>query len=96
MRVPAGVLLILGALLSILPFFGLWMLPLGVLLLAEDFAWARRARDRLLAWAEQHRPHWFAASEGGATPGATPRAARLAAATVVARGGSADMKRQRG
>ncbi|EYD76921.1 hypothetical protein Rumeso_01443 [Rubellimicrobium mesophilum DSM 19309] len=35
-RLPFAVLLIAGGLLSFLPFLGLWMLPLGVLLLAVD------------------------------------------------------------
>lgn len=58
-RVPAGVLLIAGSLLSILPLFGLWMLPLGLVLLAEDVPMLRRARDRVLDWIERHRPHWL-------------------------------------
>ena len=36
LRVPAALLFTLGGLLSVLPFLGLWMLPLGVALLAED------------------------------------------------------------
>ncbi len=59
MRIPAGVLLIGGGLLSILPLFGLWMLPLGLLLLAEDSPPLRRARDRILHRIERRRPHWF-------------------------------------
>lgn len=55
-RVPAGVLLIVGGLLSILPLFGIWMLPLGLILLAEDVAPLRRARDRLLDWIERRYP----------------------------------------
>jgi hypothetical protein len=43
-RIPAGVLLIGGSVLSILPFLGLWMLPLGVILRAEDIPPLRRAR----------------------------------------------------
>jgi len=64
LRIPAGVLLILGGFLSILPLFGIWMLPLGLVLLAEDAPPLQRLRDRLLDWVEQHRPHWFA--DGGA------------------------------
>jgi hypothetical protein len=45
-RIPAGVLLILGGFLSILPVFGLWMFPLGLMLLADDIPPLRRARDR--------------------------------------------------
>ena len=59
LRVPAGALLAVASLLSILPLFGLWMLPLGLLLLAEDAAPLRRVRDRLLASAERRWPHWF-------------------------------------
>ena len=47
-RIPAGVLLIMGGCLAILPFFGLWMLPLGLILLADDIPPVRRARDRAL------------------------------------------------
>lgn len=35
-RIPVAVALIIGGLLSFLPVLGLWMLPLGVLLLAVD------------------------------------------------------------
>src|SRR3712207_5660565 len=35
-RIPFGGLLVLGSLLSFLPVLGLWMLPLGLLLLAQD------------------------------------------------------------
>lgn len=59
LRIPAGILLIGGGLLSLLPFFGLWMLPLGLVLLAEDVAPLRRARDRFLDWIERRRPHWL-------------------------------------
>jgi hypothetical protein len=58
-RGAAGVLFIVGSFLSVLPIFGIWMLPLGLMLLAEDIPAVRRARDRLLDWIELHRPHWF-------------------------------------
>jgi hypothetical protein len=67
-RIPAGVLLIIGGCLAILPVFGLWMLPLGLTLLADDIPPLRRFRDRALHWLERHRPHWFAAA-GARTPG---------------------------
>ena len=41
-RVPAGVLFVLGGLLAILPVFGLWMIPVGLLLLAVDVPFLRR------------------------------------------------------
>jgi hypothetical protein len=66
-RVPAGVLFIAGSFLSILPLFGVWMLPLGLMLLAEDIPPLRRVRDRFLDWVERHRPHWFAGVHDGST-----------------------------
>ncbi len=41
-RVPVGVIFILGGLLAILPVFGLWMIPVGLLLLAVDVPVLRR------------------------------------------------------
>lgn len=35
-RIPLGILLILGGIFSFLPVLGIWMLPLGLLLLALD------------------------------------------------------------
>src|SRR3954451_19442408 len=58
-RVPLGLLFILGSFLFILPIFGLWMLPVGLLLLAEDVPALRRLRTRILDWTERRRPHWF-------------------------------------
>jgi len=65
-RAPAGLLLVGASLLSILPFFGLWMLPLGLMLLAEDVPPLRRARERLLAWIERRRPNWFSTKHASA------------------------------
>ena len=36
LRMPLAVLLLLGGLLSFLPIFGLWMIPLGLMVLAID------------------------------------------------------------
>ena len=58
-RLPLGVLFICGSFLFILPIFGLWMLPVGLLILAEDVSALRRLRTRTLDWIERHRPHWF-------------------------------------
>jgi len=75
-RIPTGVLLVGGGFLSILPLFGLWMLPLGLLLLAEDLPPLRRARNRILDRIQLHRPHWFSANEatrsGSSVPPAPP------------------------
>jgi len=58
-RVPLALLLILGGLLSFLPLLGIWMLPVGLLLLAVDLPALRapisalviRARRRIGVWA---------------------------------------------
>jgi hypothetical protein len=61
-RIPSGVLLMIGGLLWILPLLGLWMLPLGLLLLAEDVPVLMRLRARALAALDRRYPHWFAPS----------------------------------
>lgn len=40
-RIPVSILLILGGIFSILPGLGIWMLPLGLLLLAIDLVYIR-------------------------------------------------------
>jgi hypothetical protein len=78
-RVLAGLLFIAGAFLSILPVFGIWMLPLGLMLLAEDISPVRRVRDRFLNWIERHRPHWFAGTDAGSrTQASTTRSSSAA------------------
>jgi len=68
-RVPLGLVLIVGGVLSFLPFLGLWMLPLGLLILALDVRllrgpvtvtilraqswWRRRRRTRLARRGEE-------------------------------------------
>ena len=42
LRIPVGVLLMLGGVFSILPGLGIWMLPLGLLLLAADISFLRK------------------------------------------------------
>jgi hypothetical protein len=50
-RIPAGVLLVLGGIFSILPILGIWMLPFGLLLLAYDVPFLRRPVARFTSWA---------------------------------------------
>ena len=50
-RIPAGVLLVIGGVFSILPFLGLWMLPLGLLLIAYDVPFLRKPVGRFTIWA---------------------------------------------
>ena len=67
MRRAAAMLLICGGLLGFLPILGLWMLPLGLLLLAEDVPPLKSARTRILDWIERRHPNWLARDhhEGG-------------------------------
>ena len=58
-RIPAGILLIFGGIFSFLPLLGIWMLPIGLILLAEDVPFLRRWRERTFDWIEKHRPHWI-------------------------------------
>ena len=60
-RIPAGVLLIGGGLLAFLPVLGVWMLPVGLALLAEDVPAFRSARSKVLDWIERRRPQWLSA-----------------------------------
>lgn len=53
LRIPIGLLLVLGGLLSFLPVLGIWMLPLGVLLLAQDIDFLKRPTSSLLIRGER-------------------------------------------
>ncbi len=59
LRMPLGASLILGGFLGFLPILGFWMIPLGALLLAEDFPLVRkptiRAIDAIESWWERRR-----------------------------------------
>jgi hypothetical protein len=66
LRIPAGLLLIFGGLLSFLPILGLWMLPLGLVLLAEDLPLLRYWRSRALDWIERRHPEWLESSDSHA------------------------------
>jgi len=47
-RVPLAVVLVLGGFVGFLPILGFWMLPVGVLLLAEDLPVLKRPTLRAL------------------------------------------------
>ena len=61
-RLPLAILLILGGFLAVLPFFGLWMIPLGLLLLAIDVPRLKgpvaaaiiRLRRRVAVWRKRY------------------------------------------
>lgn len=49
-RLPAGLALIFGGVFSFLPILGLWMLPLGLMLMAADVPVLRRPMARFTHW----------------------------------------------
>jgi hypothetical protein len=61
-RISIGSLLIVGGLLGFLPVLGFWMIPLGLVILAVDFRWARRAVVNLKwkwrAWRRRYLSRW--------------------------------------
>ncbi|MGY4290027.1 hypothetical protein ACVWXO_009293 [Bradyrhizobium sp. LM2.7] len=58
-RIPSGALLIVGGVLSFLPVLGIWMLPLGLALLAEDVPALRSSRSKIFDWIERRKPQWL-------------------------------------
>ncbi len=55
LRITLGILLLLGGALWVLPVLGLWMIPLGLLVLSFDFPWARRGYLNIIVWARKRR-----------------------------------------
>jgi hypothetical protein len=49
-RIPVGLLFVVGGVFSFLPALGLWMLPIGLLLLAYDVPLLRRPMARFTIW----------------------------------------------
>jgi hypothetical protein len=52
-RIPLGVLLIAGSMLWFLPVLGIEMLPLGLLLIAQDVPFLRKPVGRAMIWLER-------------------------------------------
>ncbi len=52
-RIPVALLLIVGGFFSFLPILGLWMLPLGLILLVEDLPFLKGPTATALAWVER-------------------------------------------
>lgn len=50
--------LIVGGFLGFLPVLGLWMLPLGLLIISNEVGWLRRARRRLTVWFVSRYKRW--------------------------------------
>ena len=52
-RIPLALLLVLGGICSILPVLGFWMLPLGLILIAQDIPLLEKPVARFLGWLER-------------------------------------------
>jgi hypothetical protein len=61
MRIPAAILLVAGGFIGFLPILGFWMIPLGLVLIAQDVPFLRPPMARLLAWIDRK---WPAQREG--------------------------------
>jgi len=57
-RLVVGGALIVGGLFGFLPVLGYWMLPLGLLVLAQDVPWLRRPVGCALLVAERRWRRW--------------------------------------
>ncbi len=55
-RIPLGIVLILGGIVGFLPILGFWMVPLGLMLLAHDIPFMQPPLVRLLDWVERKWP----------------------------------------
>ena len=71
-RIPLGLLLILGGIFSFLPVLGIWMLPLGLLLLALDLVFLQgpvnsaivKGSRKWSTWSRARRDKKAAAQQG--------------------------------
>jgi hypothetical protein len=64
LRILLGVGLIIGGVFSFLPILGLWMLPLGFVILSIDVPWIRRVWRRILIWWGRRRQRAAAQRSG--------------------------------
>lgn len=64
-RIPIALVLILAGFVGFLPVLGFWMLPLGVILVAQDVPFIRPPLARLIAWIEtKWSTKWSARRDG--------------------------------
>jgi hypothetical protein len=52
-RIPLAILLVGGGVFSFLPILGLWMLPLGLVLIAQDVPVLEKPTAQALGWLER-------------------------------------------
>jgi hypothetical protein len=62
-RLVFAILLILGGIFSILPVLGVWMLPLGLLLIAQDVPLLQKPLVAAFAWVER-KCEWLRGETG--------------------------------
>jgi hypothetical protein len=58
LRIPLAILLIFGGVFSFLPILGIWMLPLGLLILALDIPPLRGPVVGAIGWVENRWNAW--------------------------------------
>ena len=57
-RIAVALLLVGGGLLSFLPVLGLWMLPLGLVIISQDLPFLQRPLLRAFQWADRRWQGW--------------------------------------
>ena len=57
-RIVAALLLVLGGLLAFLPVLGLWMLPLGLIVISQDLPFLQRPLLHAFRWADRRSRTW--------------------------------------
>ena len=68
-RIPLALLLVMGVILGFLPILGLWMLPLGLLLIAQDVPFLQKPLADGLGWIERK---WMARKDCSADAATSP------------------------
>ena len=68
LRIAIGILLIFGGIFSFLPILGVWMLPLGLVVLSVDIPRVRRWRRRFDVWFHRRFPKIAAKFSRGRAP----------------------------
>lgn len=57
-RIPLGILLVIGGIFSFLPVLGIWMLPLGLFLIALDLPFLQGPLNRMSFWVQRKWTNW--------------------------------------
>ena len=57
-RAIVSVLLVAGGIFSFLPVLGLWMLPLGLIIISQDLVFLQRPLLKSIKWLEQQWTRW--------------------------------------